>query len=77
MGFPDIPGPSQAVRFIIKLDDDRFSKFKADVNNWAKNGIKEYPKSLEAAYESASTHKDPGYSSPSPTTGTAYMVETH
>jgi hypothetical protein len=75
VGLPEIPAPSQAARFIIKLDDDRFGKFKADLSNWAKNGIKEYPKTLEAAYESASTHKDPGFSSPVTHSGTAYVVE--
>ena len=66
--------PKQATRFIINLDSTRFARYKADVNNWAKNNIKPYPRNLEEAYESASTHKDPSIST-STTSGTAYVAE--
>ena len=74
VGLANISDSSQATRFIINLDSTRFARYKADVNNWAKNNIKPYPRNLEEAYESASTHKDPSIST-STTSGTAYVAE--
>ena len=53
IGLPTVSDSSQATRFIINLDSTSFARYKADVNNWAKNNIKACPRKLEEAYESA------------------------
>jgi hypothetical protein len=73
VGLKDIPGPSQAARFIINLDNSRYGAYKADVTNWAKNGIMAYPQTLEAAFESASTYRE-AHTVPSALTGSAYST---
>jgi len=73
VGLPAIPPTSIATRFIINLDNSRYASFKAEITNWAKNGIKPYPQTLEEAFESASTYKDASPSAPT-TTGTAYVI---
>ena len=73
VGLGAIPGPSQAARFIINLDNARYGAYKADVANWAKNGIMAYPQTLEAAFESASTHRE-AHTAPSALSGSAYAT---
>jgi hypothetical protein len=45
----------QASRFISTLDDGRYGTFKADLHNWARSGMTQYPAFLQEAYERAST----------------------
>ena len=68
VGLGAIPGPSQAARFIINLDNARYGAYKADVANWAKNGIMAYPQTMEAAFESASTYRE-AHTAPSSLSG--------
>ena len=75
VGLDPIPAPSQAARFIINLESSRYGAYKADVANWAKNGIMAYPQSLEAAFESASTYRE-AHTAPSALTGSAYATTT-
>ena len=73
VGLAAILGPSQAARFIINQDISRYGAYKADVANWAKNGIMAYPQSLVAAFESASTYRE-AHTAPSVLSGAAYAT---
>ena len=73
VGLPQVPAPSQAARFIINLNSSRYGAYKADVANWAKNGIMAYPQYLEAAFESASTYRE-AHTAMSPLSGSAYAT---
>ena len=74
VGLPPITNSSQAARFIINLDS-KFGSFKADIANWAKNGLKPYPQSLEEAFESASTYREPSTATSTSVSGTAYVAD--
>jgi hypothetical protein len=74
VGIAAVPDRSLAARFIINLDN-KYGAFKADLANWSKNGIKAYPQTLEAAFESASTYRE---ATPvALTTGTAFFTESN
>lgn len=65
--------PELALRFVKGLDDSRFAQFKIERENWARNGVLDYPATVQAAYEAACTWRIQADAA-TVTTGTAFTT---